>query len=307
MTAANRPYSGPEPSVVLSAIDRRTSAVEGVAGEAYVRFLLPALPEGLALLAVGGFGRRELFPCSDVDLLLLVERPALAERQRAAISAFLQELWDRGLRVSHSVRTPADCCERQDQNLELTISLLDQRFLTGDRGLYAKLGVELPRFIHGQRQALARDLCRMAHERHVKAGGSIYQLEPNIKESPGGLRDYQLLCWLGQLRGAQPDRVPRAEPPPDLFPARDFLFALRHELHERAGRDTNLLTFDLQDEIAERLASEPAVWMRRFYGHAREIYRAAAREIDLAEEQASTLLVQFRQWRSRVSNAEFYV
>jgi len=299
MTAANRPYS--------AALERRSSLVESLVAEAYERLLAPSLPEGLALAAVAGFGRRELFPHSDVDLLLLVERPALAERQRGAISAFLQELWDRSLRVSHSVRVPAECCERDDQNLELTISLLDERYLAGDRGLYARLSAGLPPFIHAQRQAIIRGLCRMARERHFKAGGSIFQLEPNIKESPGGLRDYQVVCWLSQLRGARPDRIPRPSPPPELLPARDFLFALRSELHERAGRDTNLLTFDLQEEIAEQLALDPARWMREFYGHAREIHRAAVREIDAAEEKTSSLLEQFREWRSRVSNADFYV
>lgn len=299
MTAVNRPYN--------AALERRTLLVEGLVAEAYERFLAPAVPEGLAVAAVAGFGRRELFPHSDVDLLLLVERQSLAERERPAISAFLQELWDRGLRVSQSVRTPAECCERHDDNLELTISLLDERYLAGDRAVHGRLSAGLPPFIHAQRQAIIRGLCRMARERHIKAGGSIFQLEPNIKESPGGLRDYQLVGWLSQLRGARTDLVPRPAPPPELLPARDFLFALRSQLHERAGRDTNLLTFDLQEEIAEQLALDPAHWMREFYGHAREIHRAAVREIDAGEEKTSNLLVQFREWRSRVSNADFYV
>ncbi|MGO9130589.1 MAG: ACT domain-containing protein [Bryobacteraceae bacterium] len=291
----------------VNPLEQRTSLVEGVVREAYLRFLEPALLEGLTVLAVGGFGRRELFPYSDVDLLLLVASASLAERQRPAIAAFLQDLWDRGLRVSHSVRAPAECCERHEQNLELTISLLDERYLAGDRALYDKLGAGLPRFLHGERQAIRKGLCQMARERHVKAGGSIYQLEPNVKEGPGGLRDLHVVGWLGQLRGAQPDRIPRPVPLPELLAARDFLFALRTQLHERAGRDSNLLTFDLQEEIAEQSGSEAARWMRQFYGYAREIHRAALREIDLAEEKGSNLLVQFREWRSRVSNAEFFV
>jgi [protein-PII] uridylyltransferase len=299
MTAANQ--------LSNAALERRTSLVENQVAEAYERYLAPAVPEGLAVVAVAGFGRRELFPQSDVDLLLLVERHALAERERPAISAFLQDLWDRGLRVSQSVRLPAECCERHDDNLELTISLLDERYLAGDRALYARLSAGLPPFIHSQRQPIVRGLCRMARERHLKAGGSIFQLEPNIKESPGGLRDYQVVCWLSQIHGARPDRILRPAPPPELLPARDFLFALRSQLHERAGRDTNLLTFDLQEEIAEQSALDPARWMRKFYGHAREIHRAALREIDAGEEKTSSLLVQFREWRSRVSNADFHV
>jgi [protein-PII] uridylyltransferase len=281
--------------------------VEALVTEAFERFLLPAAPEGLALTGVGGFGRRELFPHSDIDLLLLVERQAIAERERPAISAFIQDLWDRGLRVSQSVRTLSECCQRHDDNLELTISLLDHRYLAGDRQLHVHFSMELARFIHSERQGLARDLAQMARERHLKAGGSIYQLEPNIKESPGGLRDCHLVCWLDQLRTCEPDRIPRPEAPPELEAARAFLSNIRLELHARAGRDANLLTFDLQDEAAEQAGLEPAAWMRQYYAHARHIHRAAAREIDIAEEHASTLLVQFREWRSRVSNSDFSV
>lgn len=304
MIAGKQPCS---PSSVAELLDRRTSQVSSAVCQAFDDFLLPSWPEGLALLAAGGFGRRQLFPHSDVDLLLLVERQTLAERSRSAVSGFLQHLWDLGLRVSHSVHTPAACCELHDGNLELSISLLDQRFLAGDRGLYARFSLLLPRFFHGQRQTLARGLCRLARTRHAGAGGSIYQLEPDIKENPGGLRDYQLVGWLGQLHGADPDRLPRAGPPPELHPARDFLFALRHELHLHAGRDSNLLTFDLQEQIAERCGLDPAGWMRRYFTHAREIHRAALREIEAEEEQSSSLLVQFRDWRSRVSNADFSV
>jgi [protein-PII] uridylyltransferase len=311
MTAGNRPSSEIDLREVWAhpgdALERRTALVEAAVCAAYERHLAASAPDGVALLAVGGFGRREQFPYSDVDLLILTGKQAVPERLRDAIREFLQSLWDCGLRVSHSVRTPADCTELHDQNVELNISLLDQRFLAGDRGLHASLGVALARFVHGQRQALARNLCRLARERHAKYGGSIHQLEPNIKEGPGGLRDHQLVAWLNRLRSTQPDRLPRAEPIPDRLPALDFLFGLRFHLHQRAGRDSNTLTFDLQEEIADYFKTDPADWMRRYYGHAREISRAAIRSIETVDEQASTLLLQFRDWRSRVSNAEFYV
>jgi [protein-PII] uridylyltransferase len=102
--------------------------------------LWPVFPAGVALLAVGGYGRRHLFPYSDVDLLLLVETATSgAGRSPKPISAFLQSLWDAGLRLSHSVRTPEECAEIHDQNIELNVSLLDQRYLAGDRALYADL------------------------------------------------------------------------------------------------------------------------------------------------------------------------
>jgi [protein-PII] uridylyltransferase len=312
MTAANQPFSGGHDPLGFWAnpaetLARRTAEVERIVVERFGKHLEPAAPEGMTLLAVGGFGRRELFPHSDVDLLLLVEKQAVQERTRVAISAFLQSLWDAGLRVSHSVRTPVDCSELDEQNIELSISLLDERFLAGDRGLHAKLGTAMTRYLAGHGQALAGHLCRLARERHAKHGGSIYQLEPNVKESPGGLRDYQLLGWLRRLYEAQRGHVEQAGETPSLLPARDFLFGLRMYLHHRAGRDSNALTFESQDEIADMFSADPARWMRRYYSSARAIAREALRAIEAVDEQSSSLLVQFRDWRSRVSNAEFHV
>ena len=141
-----------------------------------------------------------MFPYSDVDLLLLVESGRLAQDAPGSISAFLQTLWDSGLRLSHSVRTPEECAEIHDQNIELNVSLLDQRFLAGDRALYARFAERLPRFLHAQRDPLMRNLTRLTRERHRKYQNTYYHLEPNIKDTPGGLRDYQLVRWLARIR-----------------------------------------------------------------------------------------------------------
>ena len=156
--------------------------------------LLADVPEGLSLLAVGGYGRRHLFPYSDVDLLLLFASDRLALANRESVAAFLRQLWDAGLRVSQSVRTPAECLEVHDQNVELNISLLDQRFLAGDRALYATVADRMPRFLRANREILVRNLARLTRERHAKFGGTLYHLEPNVKETPGGLRDFQLVA-----------------------------------------------------------------------------------------------------------------
>ncbi len=304
MNAGKQPYEFAAGGDFAAVLESRTALAEAVVLRAFENTLRPAFSEGLALLATGGFGRRELFPHSDVDLLLLVEKPFLAERRRAAISEFLRALWDAGLRVSHSVRSPSDCCELDERNVELSISLLDQRFLAGDRGLHARMLLRLGRFLHGERGRLAFHVCRLARARHASHDKSIYELEPDVKQSPGGLRDLQLVRWLGQLRRAEPERLPRPELPGELEPAREFLFALRCRLHSRAGRDCNLLSFDLQEEFAPE---DPAGWMRRYFLHARAVHRAAVREMEAAETQASPLLLQFRDWRSRVANSEFSV
>jgi [protein-PII] uridylyltransferase len=283
----------------LLALAERTALVDGLVEQAASDLLWPRLPAGMALLAVGGYGRRELFPYSDVDLLLLVESDHLAQEAREPISAFLQTLWDSRLRLSHSVRTPAECAELHDQNIELNVSLLDQRFLAGDRLLYARFAERLPRFLHAQREALVRNLARLTRERHEKYQNTFYHLEPNVKDTPGGLRDYQLVRWLSQLRDAQ-------APPVD--PAFPFLARLRSFLHCRAGRDNNALTFDAQEEAAEEWqAAGTAAWMRDYFRHARNVYRAAVRELESSEAQTSSLFAQFKDWRARLSNADFTV
>ncbi len=309
MTAGNR-LSNPS-AVELSflasgdattALAERTAEVDQCVLRAADDLLFPAAPAGLALMAVGGYGRRQLFPYSDVDLLLLFDSERQAQEHKEAIASFLQRLWDSGLRVSHSVRTPAECTEVHDQNIELNISLLDQRYLGGDRTLYAVLAEKLPRFLHASREPLIRNLARLTRERHSKSGNTFYHLEPNVKETPGGLRDYQLICWLQQLHEGT------AAPAPELQQSFRFLARLRCYLHCLSSRDANVLTFDAQDAICEQWQQpDPARWMRDYYRHARTVFRAATRELENNEAQSSSLFSQFRDWRSRVSNADFSV
>ena len=251
----------------ILALAERTALVDGTVERAAREKLWPAFPAGLTLLAVGGYGRRHLFPYSDVDLLLLVESNRLAQDAPGPISAFLQTLWDSGLRLSHSVRTPEECAEIHDQNIELNVSLLDQRFLAGDRALYSNFAQRLPRFLHAQREPLMRNLTRLTRDRHQKYQNTYYHLEPNIKDTPGGLRDYQLVRWLARLRDVSA---------PEIEPAFLFLARLRCFLHSRSGRDNNTLTFDAQEQAAEYFAAAGAAqWMRDYFLHARQIYRAA--------------------------------
>jgi [protein-PII] uridylyltransferase len=311
MITANRPSDG-NPSRIreefiasgdaLAALAERTAQVDRLVLEAAETLLIPSVRCEIAVLAVGGYGRRQLFPYSDIDVLLLFPSERQAMESKGAISAFLQHLWDAGLRMSHSVRTPAECCEVHDGNTELNVSLLDQRFLTGDRVLYAGLADKLPRFVHANRDALVRNLARLTRERHAKYGDTFYHLEPNVKDTPGGLRDFQLVCWLDQIREGASD------PPPELRDAFRFLARLRCYLHCLSNRDNNQLSFDAQDSLAEHWHLEDtAQWMREYYRHSRAIYRAAIRALEAGEALSSSLFAQLRDFRSRVATAEFSV
>ena len=276
----------------------RSASVDQLAIAAFETHLRPAFPAGLSLVAVGGYGRRELFPYSDIDLIILVARSIDGDGPRAALSAFLRDFWDSGLRLSQSVRTVAECCDLDPNNIELSVSLIDQRFLAGDGALYGQLGEKLPKFFRAQRGNLIGHLCEMTRSRHARFHGAIYHLEPNVKETPGGIRDLHAIHWLSRLRNSGDDPVAC------LDAAKEFLWNLRCRLHYRAGRDNNALTFEVQ----ETLSQDPATWMREYYRHARSVNRAALRHMELAESlNEGGLLQSFRDWRSRLSNAEFSV
>jgi [protein-PII] uridylyltransferase len=297
----------PTPDVLIS-LAERASLVDRLVAQAADELLFPTIPDGLALISVGGYGRRQLFPFSDVDLLLLSANEEIPRHHKPEISAFLQRLWDSGLRVSQSVRTPEECLTVHDQNTELNISLLDQRFLAGDRPLFAALSKKFPRFVQSNRDALMRNLVRLTRERHAKYADTFYHLEPNVKETPGGLRDFQFIRWMEQLREADTNRLTAPEAPDELRQAFRFLAGLRCALHLQAGRDQNQLTFDAQDALADNAGGKDvAALMRQYYRHARTVHRAALRSLELWDAQSSALFAQFVGWRSRLSNADFAV
>ncbi len=247
----------------------------------------------VTVVSVGGYGRQELFPYSDVDLLLLTDGDPTPE-QRGPISDFLRLLWDSNLQVSQSVHTPAECCEIHDGNLELTISLLDRRSLCGDPARHEKLSKLFPKFLNAERNNIILHLGRMTRGRHAKYGNTIYHLEPNVKEHPGGLRDLNVIHWLGQLRTFETE--PLDEP-------RAFLSDVRAKLHRHFQRDNNLLSFEAQEILWEF----PDRSMREYYRNARQIDRAVQRALDLCETSSNSLIGQFRDWRSRLSNSDFTV
>lgn len=248
------------------------------------------MPQELALLAVGGYGRKELFPYSDIDLLVLTpdEKTQLAIKE--PLSMFLRDLWDQGLRISQSVHTPADCNQIDASNAELAVSLLDRRLLAGNEAIF--------RQIRDPRPDLGRNIVQLTNERHARFQGTIYHLEPNVKDSPGGLRDLQVLRWLAKLGAGDQDL-------PDGVPV---LFEIRCFLHYLSGRDDNKLSFERQDEIAALKGSvSPEELMRQYYRAVRHIARLANRRLDRFESKRSSLFSQFRDRSGKFSNADFSV
>jgi [protein-PII] uridylyltransferase len=249
------------------------------------------LPAGCALVAVGGYGRGELFPYSDVDLLLLLSG-GLSEPQQRQISDFISLCWDVGLEVGHSVRTIQECLSEAKRDISVHTSLLESRFLTGRRVLYQKFVREYQAAMDPR--AFFRAKMAEMHQRHVKYEDTPFSLEPNCKESPGGLRDLQVIRWVTIAAGlgknwkelAQAGLLTTLELRALKHNER-LLRQIRAHLHLVAGRREDRLVFDVQTALAtdfgleattSRRASE--LLMQRYYWSAKAV------------QQLNTLLLQ---------------
>lgn len=304
----------------MRTVARRTEVVDDIVRGQFEE-VFGGRCEGIVAVAVGGYGRAELFPHSDIDLLLLFRRHREAIQLKDRIADLLVTLWDSKLRVSHSVRDPANCTTLAPNNTELHISLLDTRFIAGDSGFYGEFEkATLPRFYLREQKALLRSLAATARKRHHSFDDTLYHLEPDVKEGPGGLRDYHLACWESQLSNVEPNRIPTSEEflPKDrgwdIGAPKRFLFAIRCFLHYYYCRDKNLLSYDMQDTIASAGAGklyegdgDVADMMREFYRNTRSVYRLALRLMDEAATPSNALLSVFRKRKARLSNQDFAV
>ncbi len=306
-----------------AAVAQRTLLVETILKRLWHEFISSNHQEtrGLSLVATGGFGRGWLFPHSDIDLLFLFSDRAAEEAHRDAVRRFSQELWDLKLKLSPASRTVAECDHFDPNNTEFTISLLDCRFLLGDEQLYARLHDKIvPKLVVRESKALLQGLAEVTRERHGKFGHTVFHLEPNLKETPGGLRDCNVASWLALISamsklGDWPDASSlRAPVRKQLDSALEFLMGARCFLHFRYGRDDNSLSWESQDEAAARKIGisdseelTAADWMRIYFGHARAVQRAVNQLLEEIPESWSALRRQFQGWRTRPSHPDFSV
>ncbi|HET6936548.1 MAG TPA: [protein-PII] uridylyltransferase, partial [Candidatus Angelobacter sp.] len=274
------------------------------------------------LVAIGGYGREALFPCSDLDILFLHESVQAENECKEPIRSFSQELWDIGIKVSPASRTLAECDRFDPTNAERFISLLDCRFVAGKQEMFGRMRDKVvPAVVARESQAIVQRLVELTRSRHAKYGNTVFHLEPNVKDGPGGVRDYNVAHWLALISAL--DKLHNWPNPDTLLPvsmrrhvesAADFVFSVRCFLHWRHGRDDNNLSWAAQDEAAARKIGSPeaqnlsaADWMRLYFGHARALYRISTQLLDEVPAEWSSLYRQFQSWRSRISNSEFSV
>jgi [protein-PII] uridylyltransferase len=245
-----------------------------------------AMPDGAALLAVGGYGRGELFPHSDVDVLVLLPprhgRPE-SESIKASIEAFIAACWDIGLEIGSSVRTVGECIAIAASDVTVQTSLLESRYLCGSRRVFNSFRVANTNAMDAKAFLRAKSLEMV--QRHRKFEDTPYSLEPNCKESPGGLRDLQVVIWVARAAGLGKNWSALAAAGlitpfevKQLHRNEGLLKLIRAQLHLIAGRREDRLVFDLQTAVAEsfgyrnsRAQRASEVLMRRYYWAAKAV------------------------------------
>ena len=291
----------------------RTRLVDKVLCELWQRL---GIPPGLTLVAVGGYGRGELYPASDIDLLLLVP-----EGFDSVIEPRLEELvglfWDIGLDVGHSVRSPLQCIEEAARDITVQTALLEARFLTGSRTLFAELGSRLASAIDPLTFLKAKKLEQAGH--YARYNDTPYSLEPNCKESPGGLRDLQIIMWTARAcglglhwRDLAAHGLVTDEEARQLARAEGFLRHLRIRLHLLVARREDRILFDYQEGLAKafnlsktvtkrtnKRASE--VLMQRYYRNAKLVTQLNT----LVVQNLEAGLLPPQQIKPRIIDTEF--
>ncbi|MBI4468512.1 MAG: [protein-PII] uridylyltransferase [Acidobacteria bacterium] len=253
-----------------------------------------------AIIALGGYGRQELAPQSDIDVMFLHRGKGTAEGAARLSEALLYSLWDTGFTVGHSCRSMSECLEMARGDSTSRNALLDARLLWGSDELFRELARRMEAEIAGGRRTpVLEDLEAERASRHGKFGEVACLQEPDVKESAGGLRDFHSMLWAARVAHGYSNLAEMVSaglmPEPDaraIGVAYDFILRVRNDLHFFTGRRADLLTLDLQSRVAPNLgyAGTPAlrdseIFMREYYVHARRMQRCSALYFDRAVAQ----------------------
>ncbi len=245
----------------------------------------------ISVVALGGYGREELCPLSDVDIMFLFPNDADPEHLRVAhetISQVIRDLWDIGLKVGHSTRSVEEAFHEAKADIQTKTAMLEARLITGSEPLFAGFKSSYHIFYRkDDPKRYIQQRLENQRERRAKFGGSVFMQEPDIKSGVGGLRDYHNTLWMARVRlnvehieGLRDLNYLRQEELEEFTAAYDYLLRVRNELHFRSKRLTDLLSLEAQPKVARRLGyttkkvlHRVETFMRDYYGHAQNIYR----------------------------------
>lgn len=296
-------------------IHETSSLIDRVLEFCFLHFIGKHANFGFCLVAVGGYGRAELLPGSDIDLMILLEKKA-NKAQQQQLSLFLTFLWDIGLEIGHSVRTVRDCVREGKADITVMTTMIESRLIYGNEKLYEKYQLAIaPEKIWSSRKFFEAKL-EEQRTRHLRFNDTAYNLEPNIKEGPGGLRDIQIIGWVakrhfgaGSLKELVEHGFLTAAEFELLDSGQQHLWRVRFALHRLAGRREDRLLFDYQKKIAEvfgfksgahNLAIEQ--FMQQYYRTIMELERLSEMLLQIFKEE---ILLTSRQRKLKQINERF--
>jgi [protein-PII] uridylyltransferase len=308
----------------LAYLGQRSALVDSIARRLWTQILASAGLDSsrIVVAAVGDLGRQTLFPYSEADFIFFAAEGQTAEPFKSAMHRFLQGLSEIGQKANSTFAFLPEFLQMDSEHAETILSLLDCRFLDGDAELFSQLRDQrFPEVMTRESQTLVERLAETTRSRHRRFANTVFHLEPNIKDGPGGFQDYISARWLAAL-SAMDKQHGWADPGTYFSPANRaamdsalaFLGSLRCFLQIRNRRDDNLLIWDAQDDAAAQKVgsqeSEPlnvTHWMRLYFSHARDVERISGQLLEEMPAAQSLFYRQLETWRTGFSDEDFSV
>src|SRR6266851_2335130 len=303
---------------------QRSALVDSIGRRLWTQIAVSAGPESPRIVfgAVGDFGRQTLFPYSDVDIVFLAETGEVAEKFKDAIQRLSQGMNEIGLKCNTTSGIASEFIQFESDHADAILSLLDLRFLEGSQELFSTFRDRLiPEIMIRESQALVERLAELTRNSHRKFANTVFHLEPNVKDGPGGFQDYLTARWLAAMstmetHGGCPDPQtyfsPAIQTPMDSALA--FFASVRCFLHFRHRRDQNILNWDAQDDAAGQKVgtqnphvTNAADWMRIYFAHARAVDHISGQLLEEMPAAQSLFYRQLETWRTGFSDEDFSV
>jgi [protein-PII] uridylyltransferase len=308
----------------LKYLCEKSALVEFIARRLWTHYAVSAglEPSQIVFAAVGDFGRQTLFPFSDIELLFLAANEEVANKFEGPAQRIAATFNEMGLKCIKTFGIASQVLQFDPDHPEIILSLLDVRFLEGDQEFFAELRDRLiPEVTIRESHSLVERLAETTRNNHRKFANTVFHLEPNVKDGPGGFQDYVTGCWLAEISAMEkhhswPDLQTYFLPSnaTAMHAALAFFASVRCFLHFRNKRELNVLTWDLQDEAAvqrigtrDKETNHVSDWMRIYYSHARAVDHISGQLLEEMPAAQSLFYRQLETWRTGYSDSDFSV